>query len=187
MEQLNENELVVRLKGGDHLAYGQLFNRYWKMAFAIAHRKTGDEQEALDIVQNIFSHLWENREQLSISGSFAAWLTAVVRHKVIDWYRTSKTHDAHKAQLWQQLHAQQALEVTARDEIARRELERDWQLAVDSMPVRMKEVYLLSNQSLLPVSEIARKLSLKPQTVKNQLYRAGERLRKMLVHHFPLF
>lgn len=187
MKQLPENELVERLKGGDHLAYEQLFHRYWKMAFDIAHRKTGQEEEALDIVQGIFSHLWEKRESLSISGSFAAWLTAVVRHKVIDWYRASQTQHVQKEQLWHQLNAQQALQVTDGNKTALRELERDWQLEVARMPVRMKEVYLLSHQSQLPVAEIARQLSLKPQTVKNQLYKAGERLRKMLEHHFFLF
>lgn len=182
MNHLPENELIALLKDGDHHAYEHLFNRYWKMAFAIAYRKCGDEDEALDIVQDIFFQLWENRRKLSVTGSFAAWLTTVVKYKVIDWYRTTKSREAQKELLLKHLQAQAPV-VKEAGHISYQELQQDWQAAVDSLPVRMKEVYLMSNEANLSVAQISRKLSLKPQSVKNQLHKAKERLRKMLEHH----
>lgn len=184
MEQLPENELIALVKTGDHHAYEQLFNLHWKRALSIAYRKCGDEDEALDIVQNIFSQIWENREKLSISGSFSAWITAVVKYKVIDFYRTSQAREEQKRLLLQQLEAQQASVIKEPGSIILRQLQQDWQAAVEGLPVRMREVYLLSQQSGLSIAEISRKLSLNQQSVKNHLFRAKERLRKMLDHHF---
>ncbi len=187
MNQLPENELIALLKKGDHHAYEQLFNLYWKKAFTIAHRKCGNENDALDIVQTAFSQLWENREKLNINGSFAAWITAVIKYKVIDYYRSSQTHITQKKLLLQQLEAQQVMKIEDSNAIACRELQQDWQAAVDCLPGRMKEVYLLSCQSDLSITEIAGRLSIHPQSVKNQLSKAKERLRRMLEHHFFLF
>ncbi|SRR5260221_3214759 len=187
MSNLSDNELIALLKTGDHHAYGQLFNRYWPTAFGLAHQKCGDENAALDIVQTIFSQLWENREKLSISGSFAAWITVVVKYKVIDHYRAAKTHRTQKELLLRQMEAQQVMVIEEDRSIGYRQLQQDWQTAVAGLPDRMKEVYLLSSQTGLSISQIARKLSLNPQSVKNHLYKARERLRKLLEHHFLLF
>lgn len=184
MDHLHENELIALLKEGDHRAYEQLFNRYWKKVFNLAHQKCGDENEALDIAQNIFFQLWENRLKLSVTGSFAAWITNATKYKVIDWYRTTRVREAQKESLLRQLQNASLPAVKEIGYVAYRELQEDWQAAVNDLPGRMKEVYLMSHQGNLPVAEIARKLSLKPQSVKNHLQKAKERLRKVLDHHF---
>ncbi|WP_143307495.1 RNA polymerase sigma factor [Chitinophaga vietnamensis] len=187
MNHLQDQELITLLKQGDHHAYEQLFNRYWKTVFTIAHQKCGDEQDALDIVQHIFSYLWENRAALTIRGSLAAWLTAVVKYKVIDYYRTNKKQEAQLAQLLLQLESQSAMHVRQENKLAYQQLKQDWETAVEALPGRMKEVYLMSTQSELSIAEISRRLSLKPQSVKNHLFKAREKLRKLLEHHLILF
>ena len=187
MDHLHDQELLALLKEGNHHAYEQLFVRYWKLVFTIAHHKCGDEHAALDIVQDIFFQLWENRQRLLITGNFTAWLTAVVKHKVIDWYRATKSRDQQKAMLLLQLQSQSAGEEKAVNHAAIRQLQTDFHNAVEQLPERMKAVYLMSHQANLPIAEIARKLSLKPQSVKNHLQKAKEKLRKMLEHHLSLF
>ncbi|UCJ08700.1 sigma-70 family RNA polymerase sigma factor [Chitinophaga pendula] len=187
MNQLPDNELLILLKSDDNRAYEELFHRYWKETFTLAHRKCGNEQEALDIVQNIFFQLWENRKHLSITGSFAAWLYTVVKYKVIDWYRSTQTREVQKKALYQQLVAQSAAVVKENTIIHYRELSSDWETAVNNLPERMREVYLMRYQVHLSIGDIAQQLSLTPQSVKNHLQKAKVRLRKMLSHHLPIF
>lgn len=187
MNHISDNELLTLLKGDNNRAYEELFHRYWKETFTLAHRKCGDEQEALDIVQNIFFQLWENRATLSVKGSFSAWLHTVVKYKVIDWYRSTKTREAQKKLLFQQLVTQSAAVEEENNIIHYRELSNDWETAVNSLPDRMKEVYLLRYQIHLSIGDIAQQLSLTPQSVKNHLQKAKVRLRKLLSHHLPIF
>jgi RNA polymerase sigma-70 factor (ECF subfamily) len=59
---------------------------------------------------------------------------------------------------------------------------------IGKMPPRMKEVYLLKKEDNLSIQEIAGKLQISEQTIKNQLQQAYTRLRTRLKdHRLPLF
>ncbi|WP_159445134.1 RNA polymerase sigma factor [Filimonas lacunae] len=177
--------IVEHINKGDKHAYEALFQRYWEMLFAIAYRKTGDTQDALDIVQELFIHIWESHETLEISGNVAAYLTTSIKNRVISWYRATSSRAKQKAALLERLqemsgdHSEQAAtEYTAALE--------EWQLAIDTLPVRMKEIYVLRHQQQLSISEISSALNLRPQSIRNQLSEASDRVRKLLEKHLWL-
>ncbi|MNL66360.1 RNA polymerase sigma factor [compost metagenome] len=54
---------------------------------------------------------------------------------------------------------------------------------IDLMPARMKEIYCLQKEECLSIKEIAKKLSISEQTVKNQLQSATKRLKKSIIEY----
>lgn len=55
---LPDENLLLLLKKGDGLAFGEMFERYGPVLTSFAYRKTLDWQIAKDIVQDTFTYLW---------------------------------------------------------------------------------------------------------------------------------
>lgn len=165
--------LVQQLQAGDHHAYTAIFEQHWKMVFDIAYRKTGRKQEALDIVQEIFAMLWEKRDQLKIHGDIGPWLAGTAKNKVIDWYRVQQKQEAQQQQ-WAQTPLI-AMDIPA--SVSYEKVNAQWQLVISQLPERTRQVYLLQQVEGLNIAQIAARLSLQPQSVKNYLGRATEQVR----------
>lgn len=69
----------------------QIFDRYSRMAYAIAMRVLNDRAQAEDVIQDVFFQIWQNPETfVSERGSLGAWLAVVVRNRSIDAIRRRK-------------------------------------------------------------------------------------------------
>jgi RNA polymerase sigma-70 factor (ECF subfamily) len=178
--------LLKELGNSSHEACEALFHRYWKQCFSVAWQKTGDEQEAMDIVQNLFIHIWEIRTSLPHDLHLPSYLAKAMKNRVLNWYRNLERNDARKAAWLQQLQAHNTLQ-SVNHPVHLQELHQEWSHAIDSLPERMKEIYVLSRQHELSVPEIAQKLNLRPQSVKNQLAVAVQRIRKLLAQYYIMW
>jgi RNA polymerase sigma-70 factor (ECF subfamily) len=74
-EQWLEVERLVRLaQGGDRAAFGQLVERFQGSVLAIARRRHRDQEEAAELVQEVFLHAMRKLGQLREPACFGAWL-----------------------------------------------------------------------------------------------------------------
>ena len=67
---MNESELsilVEKMKAGDRESFNQIFRRYYTPLVRFCIRFVGDQDEAAEIVQDLFVKLWTGRQKLSIS------------------------------------------------------------------------------------------------------------------------
>ncbi|MDE6397521.1 MAG: RNA polymerase sigma-70 factor [Muribaculaceae bacterium] len=143
-----------------------------------ALRIVGDIDEAEDRVQDAFAKAWEMIEGGMEIPQFKAWMYRSVRNTCIDHLRAKKvTVDI------------LALEGESTDE-AIDTSERDaavWR-AIDRLPDKCREIFLMSKRDGLSNEEIAEELGLSVKTVKNQMTKAFARLREALGEgHRPFF
>ena len=68
------------------------------------------------------------------------------------------------------------------DALASDDIQKLLMAEVENLPPDMKRIFLLSRQEHLSTTEIAQRLSLSPQTVKNQISNAIRRLRLKELH-----
>ena len=59
LNQANSDDQVLlnRMRLGDYLAFGSIYERYWARLFNAAYKRLGDEDSAKDITQDIFLQL----------------------------------------------------------------------------------------------------------------------------------
>ena len=57
-------ELINLLKSGDQNAFTEIYNRYFRVLYLHAVRRLRDEDEARDVVQELFASLWLRRDTL---------------------------------------------------------------------------------------------------------------------------
>ena len=175
--KFTDNELIAFLKKDDQQAFTEIYNRYAESLAGFAASKLYNLDDARDILHDMFIKLWEGRDQLNVTSTLQSYLFAVIRHRIIDKIRKNITREEYAA-MRQSL--ADGYEPGVEQQIAEKELKQQIQQALNELPPRVKEIYQLSREQNLTNKEIAEKLDLSEQTVKNQLSVALKYLRQSL-------
>ena len=176
-KKLTDEQLVILLKKGDQAAFTEIYLRYAEKLAGFAASKLYSLDDARDILHDLFVAFWETRNELNISSNLQSYLFTILRRRIIDKIRKNITREEYAIML-------QSLTAThhsgTEQQIAEKELQQQIQKALDELPPRVKEIYLLSREENLNTREIAEKLNLSEQTIKNQLTVALKHLRQAL-------
>jgi len=74
-----DNALLLLFQQGDRLAYEEISNRYWPILFRHGRKMLQNDEEAKDLVQDVFSIFWTEGDKLKIQNSVSAYLYSVMR------------------------------------------------------------------------------------------------------------
>ncbi|MDE6018243.1 MAG: RNA polymerase sigma-70 factor [Muribaculaceae bacterium] len=157
------------------------FDRYFRKMYLplgiYALRIVNDAQSAEDIVEDAFVKAWQLIEEGKEIKDFKSYMYRMVRNACITFIRNRKeTVDLEF--------------VPEADEEAVDTSERDaliWS-AIDKLPEKCREIFLLSKRDGLTNEEIAERMGISIKTVKNQMTKAFTRLREALSSsHKPFF
>jgi RNA polymerase sigma factor (sigma-70 family) len=175
--------LLLQLRQYSKLAFNQLFEKYWESAYSDAYRRLKDADQAKDIVQDIFAHIWLHRATDRIQ-NLPAYLHTAIRNRVIKiTSRQKATHpffnptenicgtagNADQSLLWKEFH------------IA-------YEACLNNLPPQRQIIFRLRFHDDLPTKAIASLLGLSRKTVQNQLGLAVEKLRVSVIGQWgPLF
>jgi len=180
---LSESDLVALLRNGDANAYTEIYNRYYYFGIVSAYKKVRDEAVAKDIIQELFTNLWEKRENIGSIDNFAAYLFTAIRNKVFDFV----AHQNVESKYIDSIVAHSIMSSESADHLIReKQLTIHIENAINELPIKMREVFELSRRSELSYKEIAEKLSISERTVNNQITNALARLRIKLGLFFIL-
>ncbi|HET9487369.1 MAG TPA: sigma factor, partial [Chryseosolibacter sp.] len=82
----NESLLVADLRKGSVHAFEQIFKKHWAPLYQIAKSKLRSHEEAEEVIQTIFSALWEKRETLLIT-NLTFYLSSALRNRILNLIR----------------------------------------------------------------------------------------------------
>ena len=160
------SELVQLLKQGDKRAYLQLYDRYKVILHNHAYKKLGSLDDADDIVQELFIHLWENRETIEFSSNISGYLFTAVRNRVFNHFNKKQRESAYLDSLTDFINqGDYHTDVAVRE----RELQHIIEEEIKALPPRMREVFNLSRNEGLSHKEISALLGTSEQTVSKQI------------------
>ncbi len=183
MKQYSEARLLLELQGGNHQAFEEIYKRYADKLIAIALKKTSDEDEAMDMVQELFLSLWKNRNTIQLNGSLAAYLIVSINYMVFRWYKKRKLHPV---SLDQVTTTKEGCEDSVSQKISYSELSTLITYEVNNMPEKMRRVYLCSREQGMNGQQIATELGISHQTVRNQISSALARLKKSVHRYYAV-
>ena len=83
-ESTSDTELLGLLKSGDRLAYTEIYNRYKLVLHTHAYKWMRDREEAMDIIHELFTVLWDKRESIQFSSSLSGYLYISLRNKIFN-------------------------------------------------------------------------------------------------------
>lgn len=166
--------LIDQIKTGNRLAFNALYLRYWEDLYRFGYAILKDEDQAKDILQDIFFALWRNRETLEIK-SVSAYLYTAVRYEVTRALRNGRLTAAHEEYL-ATLHSPHSSEA----DLHLSDLEHQVKETLDKLPKKSREVFYLSRFKELSNKEIAQKLNLSQRTVEWHISSALQHLRQSM-------
>ena len=176
-------DLLVRIQQDDPTAFESLYLQMWEPLFVFAMKRLQSEPDAEDVVQNVFATIWTRRHSLKISTTFKGYLFTAVKYSVLD-------------KINEMLQRPSGIETVSQsilpeiNDVLNPMLLKELQVLVDNeinqLPEKMRQVYLMSLEEHLSISQIAERLQLSEQTVRNQLNTARNRLKVSLRHALTL-
>lgn len=176
--ELSVEQLVNRSKQGDQEAFGILAGKHYSMGFATAYSITGRREDAEDICQEAMIKAFRNIHSLRNSKKFGAWLRSIVKQEAYGRLRMDKRiFEGIKLLIWEKQTEPSHTEVHSDKHLYQQEL---FEMSINSLSVKMKEIALLFYMNGLSIEDISRQMELSAGTVKTQLFRARKRMLQTL-------
>lgn len=142
--------------------------------YRMAYRMVGDCQEAEDLVQETFRSAWKSRARFRSGAGARAWLIAILRRRVVDFWRRPRLPMVPAGG------RSEALGSTD-PEPGQQEFADEIQRALDRLPAELRETLLLVVVGELTHQETADLLGIPLGTVLSRVSRARKRLREYLL------
>lgn len=163
--------------------FDKIYVLYYSRMFRFAKEYVLFDEDAENIVQDVFLLLWEKREVLDIQISLVSYLFALVKNKSLDYLRHKIIADEYKQELSAKLTALELLNYSFTSD---EEIEQILMTAINKLPERCRQVFLKSRIEGKRNREIANELNLTVSTVENQMTIALRKLRVELKDYLPL-
>lgn len=177
-KDIQDRDLFVMLSGDDNeQAFVEIYDRYKAILFLHARRMLNEDEQARDVVQEIFTSLWLKRKEIQINTSLKSYLFTAVKHKILNLILHQKHVEKH---LDAMLDVYKSGDFSTDFVIRERELSRIIEAEIQALPARMREVFVLSRKEYLSNKEIAQRMDIAEETVKKQISYALKILRGKL-------
>lgn len=175
--KVSDQALLERIAGRDAHALADLYDRFAPVALALAGRILGDRSEAEDVLQIVFTRVWQEAGRYDPSkGSAASWLLSWVRNGAIDRLRRREAlrratlHSADQSPAGRE--EEVAMDASEeKDKVAR---------AMADLPPDQRQVIELAYFEGLSQTQIAQKLGEPLGTVKTRMRLGMNKLRQAL-------
>ncbi|WP_293918785.1 MULTISPECIES: RNA polymerase sigma factor [unclassified Sphingobacterium] len=170
-----DQELMLLLKQGNHAAFTEIYNRYAVVLYLHARHMLGQDEEARDVIQELFVGIWNKYDMLDFDLQLRAYLYRSVRNMILNIIR----HEKVKENYLTELGTFATTEPVETDELIRyKELKRLIEKEIERMPKKMKIIFQMSRNQNLSHAEIAEQLGISKTTVKKQVSNAISQLKK---------
>lgn len=178
-----DQELINFIKSDDHVAFAEIYKRYWKKLFTIAANKIDNFSEAEDIVQQLFITIWERRAELEIVSSLSSYLGVAVKYRIFK----SLAKASRTAHFSSDKAAEESLEIadnSTQDWLEFQEVRQRLSQLVATLPEKCRLVYQLSREQGYSQKQVAEKLNISERTIQAHMNRAYKTLKTGLKTFF---
>jgi len=169
LDSLTDEQLLFFLKENNADAFDEIYNRYWTKLFSQAFKRLGSREITEEVLQDLFTKLWNNRHQLTITSSLGAYLSVSIKYLVLN--QIEKEAVRKKFALGQKQATTTHNNLTE-ETVIFHELEGLVAQEVGKLSPKCKLVFTLSRFEQYSNKDIAQHLNISEKTVENQITKA---------------
>lgn len=174
---IGEETLIHRLINGDQTAFELLFRFYYPGLVTFVSQIISDRDEAEEIVQDFFVKLWTGRSGIQKSSSLKSYFFVSVKNRAFNYLKKEQIKEKTFSQLKELVENNFLFQP---DLFVESELQHQIAMAMEKLPARTREIFMMSRFKGLSYDEIAAQLELSKRTVETQIYNALKILRNEL-------
>lgn len=167
----SDKELILQIRTGDKNAFKTLFIKYYRKLINFCLYRSVDLETAKDLVQEIFTKLWNSKSHLDPEKSIQAYLYKSITNQIINLAKHSSSKNI---SLDISIFAKSANNEQSIDD------KIDIETSIEKLPEKLKTVFLLSRIEGFKYSEIAEICNISVKAVEKRMSKAFLLLRKDL-------
>ena len=176
----------------DECNFEEIYLDYFPRLLRFAREYVGSEEDAENIIQDVFMTLWERRNDLKVHISMVSYLFLLIKNRCIDHLRRKIHAEKGKKEIQKQYDLEMqmklySLEALDQGLISDTDIERIITNAIDSLPAKCREIFIRNKMDGKKYKEIAEELQISVNTVENQMSIALRKLREQLKDYMPIF
>ncbi len=170
-----DRHLIEGLQKGDGKAFDELYKFYKIPALKFCISILKDEFEAENIIHEVFIKIWTRRESINPELNFSSYLFTSLKNRIFDYLKEVKKNEQLKEKFWERI-----VEIQEVDKEEKELLYQRLHAAIETLPPKRKKIIQLNIEEGKSYHEIAEQLKISKNTVKNQLVKAKQLLRKQM-------
>lgn len=159
-------------------AFRDFYDMTYDRLFRIAYYYTHHEEWSQEIVLDVFMKLWEHRRQLLAISNIEDYCFILTKNASLNYIEKEERRPTLSADALQEPTGQS---VSPEDTLISEELFARYVKALDRLPERCREVFILIREEKQTYAQVAEELGISTKTVDAQLQKATVRLREMLL------
>jgi len=175
-----DEQLVELLKQGKDKAFDELYFRYRDLLVRFVYMRMKSVPVSEEIVQEVFTTIWERRKTLVIQKKFSAYIYTSVRYVTLDYIKSHTITDQYIKEVSDRSSNDHNSTNATEDSIYYEELQEAVDKATLLLPKKSKEVFVLSRIKHYSNKEIAEELNVSHETVKYHIAYALKFMRNYL-------
>ena len=175
MEPTSDNRLMEEVRDGKVERLAILFERHHVMLFNFFLRLSGNRSTSEDLVQEVFFRILKYRDTYHGQSKFIVWMYQIARNVHVDHLRKQKQ----EVPLDEQFEEPAVTETPAIERLSAEVDAAVLKKALDRLPLRKREVLLLSRFQEMKYREIAELMGCDIGSIKSTIHRAIKELGKI--------
>lgn len=179
---MNDALLLKKLSNGDRSAYNELFDRYFDRLQAFASNMVFRDDVAADIVQDMLIKLYEKPVTFPDIPSLQSYMFTTIRNRCYNYLRDHKVEDKRMLLYVQAITMSGNSNVAEHDDalanINMDDVLKDVEQIIELLPEKCREICRMRFIERKKYADIAAELNISENTVKVQIHRGMERIRR---------
>lgn len=175
--------LFESFKEGDETAFTYFYDKYFRRITAFSIQFIYDKDEAENLAQEAFLHLWQNRETVESINGIQSFLYTYAKSKCLNMIRHNKVKDKFKSEVLNQKERELDIEILNSvqfDTLELTELERLIQECISELPPKTREVFIKKRFEDKKNAEIAEEMQVTLKAVEAHMTKALKILKTRL-------
>ncbi|WP_295771675.1 RNA polymerase sigma-70 factor [uncultured Mucilaginibacter sp.] len=177
-------DLITSFKQGNESAFKIVFEQNVGKMYAFAFKILKSREQAEEIVHDAFLNAWNNRDKINASLPITPYIYTITKRLALNSLRQTASSQKAVDELWKQVDDSTNLTEEA---ILFNDLQRITETKVALLPAQQQQIFRMSREDGLSHDEIATKLNLSKNTVRNHLFLALKSLRQHLNEPYIVF
>nr|WP_294876985.1 RNA polymerase sigma-70 factor [uncultured Pedobacter sp.] len=173
-------ELLNKLRDGDQVAFAQIYNLYRSKIYLYACNLCKSAETAEEVVQEVFIRIWQKKDQINPELNFDAYIRKITLNHVLNHLKKIARDKVLQDEV---LNYMDAIRHSTDESLLEKELLKTYDEAIALLPAQKKLIYQMSRNEEMTHEQIAEKLNISKNTVKNHMVVATKFIRSYVSKH----
>ncbi len=183
MNNVSFKEIVASMVSGNHQTFRVFYDLYYLKVYRFVHYFLPNSHDCETVVSDVFCIVWEKRQLLEKVENIEAYLYQISRHESFHYIKKKK--DEALVSIDEILVDLPTVSQSVEDAMTENEMMEVYEFAIDKLPERCKNVYLMVCEQKLSHKEVSEIMGITPGTIEIQMNIAIKKIINVVKTHYP--